>query len=112
MADRGGPTEQDRSEGMASRSEPPDVRGKSTWLLGAGPRRHFQVTRRKGETNISRNRSNGYVHQQNLSAQDIAIAGKPAPTVKRVHPTESSKMEVRFREQARSHTLTECSQRK
>ncbi len=52
MADRAGPTEQDRSEGMASTSEPPDVRGKSPWLVGAGPRRLFQVTRRKGETNI------------------------------------------------------------
>ncbi len=75
-----GPTEQDRSEGMASTSEPPDVRGKSPWLVGAGPRRLFQVTRRKGETNKSHHRSNGYVHPQNLIAQDIAIAGRPAPT--------------------------------
>ncbi|VVM88091.1 hypothetical protein PS645_02629 [Pseudomonas fluorescens] len=59
MADRAGPTEQDRSEGMASLSEPPDVRGKSPWLLGAGPRRLFQVTRRKGETNSRPYRRNG-----------------------------------------------------
>ncbi|MCP1517084.1 hypothetical protein J2Y74_001394 [Pseudomonas migulae] len=37
MADGGGPTEQDRSEGMASISEPPNERGKSAWLLGASP---------------------------------------------------------------------------
>ncbi len=35
--DGGGPTEQDRSEGMASLSEPPNERGKSPWLLGALP---------------------------------------------------------------------------
>ncbi|SEE70669.1 hypothetical protein SAMN04490194_3629 [Pseudomonas migulae] len=37
MADGGGPTEQDRNEGMASLSEPPNERGKSLWLLGAFP---------------------------------------------------------------------------
>ncbi len=37
MADGGGPTEQDRSEGMASLSEPPYVRGAGAWLLGAFP---------------------------------------------------------------------------
>jgi hypothetical protein len=37
MADRGGPTEQDRSEGMPSPSEAPNERGKSPWLLGAFP---------------------------------------------------------------------------
>ncbi|AWM93302.1 hypothetical protein DJ564_22220 [Pseudomonas sp. 31-12] len=37
MADGGGPTEQDRSEGMPSHSEAPNVRGKSAWLLGAFP---------------------------------------------------------------------------
>ncbi len=37
MADRGGPTEQDRSEGMPSLSEAPNERGKSPWLLGAFP---------------------------------------------------------------------------
>ncbi len=36
-ADRGGPTEQDRSEGMPSLSEAPNERGKSPWLLGAFP---------------------------------------------------------------------------
>ena len=35
--DGGGPTEQDRSEGMASLGEAPYVRGKSAWLLGASP---------------------------------------------------------------------------
>ncbi|CAI8768636.1 conserved hypothetical protein [Pseudomonas sp. IT-P294] len=37
MADGGVPTEQDRSEGMPSLSEAPNVRGKSAWLLGASP---------------------------------------------------------------------------
>ena len=37
MADGGGPTEQDRSEGMPSHSEAPNDRGKSPWLLGAFP---------------------------------------------------------------------------
>jgi len=37
MADGGGPTEQDRSEGMPSLGEAPYVRGKSVWLLGAFP---------------------------------------------------------------------------
>gem|GEM_PF-6677256 len=37
MADRGGPTEQDRSEGMPSLGEAPNERGKSAWLLGASP---------------------------------------------------------------------------
>ena len=37
MADGGGPTEQDRSEGMPSLSEAPNVRGAGAWLLGASP---------------------------------------------------------------------------
>ena len=37
MADGGGPTEQDRSEGMPSLGEAPYVRGASAWLLGASP---------------------------------------------------------------------------
>ena len=37
MADRGGPTEQDRSEGTLSLGEGPNDRGKSAWLLGASP---------------------------------------------------------------------------
>jgi len=41
MADRSGPTEQDRSEGMPSLGEAPNVRGKSPWLLGAGRRSAF-----------------------------------------------------------------------
>ncbi|CAI8972451.1 hypothetical protein EMIT0194P_60016 [Pseudomonas serbica] len=40
-ARRGGPTEQDRSEGMSSISEAPNARGKSPWLLGAGRRSVF-----------------------------------------------------------------------
>jgi hypothetical protein len=37
MADGGGPTEQDRSEGMPSLGEAPNESGKSPWLLGAFP---------------------------------------------------------------------------
>jgi hypothetical protein len=37
LAVGGGPTEQDRSEGMPSHSEAPNDRGKSPWLLGAFP---------------------------------------------------------------------------
>ncbi|PMZ85194.1 hypothetical protein C1X61_28620 [Pseudomonas sp. FW215-T2] len=59
MADGGGPTEQDRSKGMPSLGEAPNVRGKSPWLLGA-----FQVTRCKSGTIGGRDRSNGYVHPQ------------------------------------------------
>jgi hypothetical protein len=33
MADGGGPTEQDRSEGMLSLGEGPYVRGKAFWFL-------------------------------------------------------------------------------
>jgi proteasome lid subunit RPN8/RPN11 len=36
------PTEQDRSEGMPSLGEAPNVRGKSVWLLCAGRRSAFQ----------------------------------------------------------------------
>jgi hypothetical protein len=42
MAGRGGPTEQDRSEGMPSLSEAPNDGGKSVWLLCAGRRSAFQ----------------------------------------------------------------------
>jgi hypothetical protein len=35
MADGGGPTEQDRKEGMPSLGEAPNERGKSVWLLCA-----------------------------------------------------------------------------
>jgi hypothetical protein len=35
MADGGGPTEQDRSEGMPSLGEAPNEKGKSVWLLCA-----------------------------------------------------------------------------
>jgi hemerythrin superfamily protein len=66
MADGGGPTEQDRSEGMPSHSEAPYVRGAGAWLLSAGPRRLFQVTRRKGGTNSRRYQKNGYVPNPKL----------------------------------------------
>ena len=59
MADGGGPTEQDRSEGMPSLSEAPNERGKSALVTFA----LFKVTRCKGGTNSGRYRSNGYVHQ-------------------------------------------------
>ena len=65
MADGGGPTEQDRSEGMPSFSEAPNVRGKSAWLLGVGPRRLLQVTRRQGGILSRRYRRNGYVPNPN-----------------------------------------------
>ena len=39
--DCGGPTEQDRNEGMPSLGEVPYERGKSVWLLGAGRRSVF-----------------------------------------------------------------------
>ena len=56
MADGGGPTEQDRSEGMPSLGEAPNVRGKALWLLS----RFSKVTRCKSETASSRYRRNGY----------------------------------------------------
>ena len=71
MADGGGPTEQDRSEGMPSHSEAPDVRGASAWLLGVGPRRLFQVTRRQGGTNSRRYRRNGYVPNPNPNPKTV-----------------------------------------
>jgi hypothetical protein len=37
MADGGGPTEKDRSEGMPSLGEAPNERGRSPWLFGALP---------------------------------------------------------------------------
>ena len=37
MADRGGPTEQDRSEGTPNLSEGPDAWGKTFWFLLSGP---------------------------------------------------------------------------
>jgi len=60
MADGGGPTEQDRSEGMPSHGEAPNVRGRALWLLS----RSSKVTRRKGGTLSGRDRRNGYVHPQ------------------------------------------------
>jgi hypothetical protein len=46
---------------MPSLGEAPYVRGACAWLLSAGPRRRFQVTRRQGGTNIRHDRRNGYV---------------------------------------------------
>jgi hypothetical protein len=61
MADGGGPTEQDRSEGMPSISEAPNDRGKALGYLGL-----FQVTRRKGGSLRGRYRRNGYVHLKEI----------------------------------------------
>ncbi len=64
MADRGGPTEQDRSEGMPSLSEAPNDRGKKRFGYFPPGRAGFsKVTRCKSETNSRRDRRNGYVHQ-------------------------------------------------
>jgi hypothetical protein len=60
MADGGGPTEQDRSEGMPSLGEAPDVRGQAFWLLW----RFSKVTRCKSGTISRRYRRNGYTHKQ------------------------------------------------
>ncbi|QFG30899.1 hypothetical protein F6476_17840 [Pseudomonas umsongensis] len=62
MAQRGGPTEQDRSEGTPSPSEGPNARGRALGYLGLGGVPFFQVTRRKGETLSGRYRGNGYAH--------------------------------------------------
>ena len=56
--------------------------------LGPGGVPFFQVTRRKGETISGRYRSNGYVLSQ------AAIAGKPAPTVDRVHPRDNDQVRI------------------
>ena len=63
MADGGGPTEQDRSEGTLSVSEGPYVRGlKRFGYFPPGRAGFCKVTRRKGGTIGGRDRSNGYVH--------------------------------------------------
>ncbi len=60
MADGGGPTEQDRSEGMPSLGEAPNERGRNPLVtLGF----FSKVTCRKGGTLSSRYRRNGYVPQ-------------------------------------------------
>src|SRR5471030_1009174 len=59
MADGGGPTEQDRSEGMPSQGEAPNEGAEALWLLS----RFSKVTRCKSETTSSRYRRNGYVHK-------------------------------------------------
>jgi hypothetical protein len=73
MADGGGPTEQDRSEGMPSLSEAPNVRGKALWLLS----RFSKVTRRQGGTISRRYRKNGYAPSPNpktvLSKQHYSL---------------------------------------
>ena len=58
MADGGGPTEQDRSEGTPSLSEGPDAGAKRFAYFWASAK----VSRRKGETVSGRYRRNGYVH--------------------------------------------------
>ena len=45
----------------------PYVRGASAWLLGVGPRRLFQVTRRQGGTNSRRYPRNGYAPNPNAT---------------------------------------------
>jgi hypothetical protein len=65
MADGGGPTEQDRSEGTLSVSEGPYVRGSERFGYFPPGRAGFsKVTRRKGGTLSSRYHNNGYVHPQ------------------------------------------------
>ena len=88
MADGGGPTEQDRNEGMPSLGEAPNVRGKSAWLLGVGPRRLLQVTRRQGGTISRRNRSNGYTPSPiNPQCNEY----KPRPSYKKEVATDAHK---------------------
>jgi hypothetical protein len=61
MADGGGPTEQDRSEGTLSLSEGPNERGKSPLVtLGL----FSKVTRRKGGTITRHHPKNGYTPNQ------------------------------------------------
>ncbi len=70
MADGGGPTEQDRSEGMPSLGEAPNVRGKALWLLS----RSSKVTRRKGGTNSGRYLNNGYVPDQSAQTKTASCS--------------------------------------
>ena len=58
MALRGGPPNQCRITGMPSLGEGPSGGARALWLLS----RFSKVTRRKGATNSSRYRSNGYTH--------------------------------------------------
>ncbi|PAM78442.1 hypothetical protein CES87_31550 [Pseudomonas sp. ERMR1:02] len=76
MADRGGPTEQDRSEGMPSHSEAPNDRGKSPWLLGALP-----SDPRQGGTISAVTAGMDMYSVNNIQVGcQAAFAGKPAPT--------------------------------
>ena len=87
----------------------------------------LQVTRRKGGTNSSPNRNNGYAHPQNkrrlthshreqarlpqstghsrreMVVYQIAIAGKPAPTVDRAQPQGNGRLSDSDRWQASSY---------
>ena len=76
MADGGGPTGQDRSEGTPSLSEGPDAGAKRFAYFWASAK----VSRRKGETVSGRYHRNGYVHPKKMVGYQAAIASKPAPT--------------------------------
>ena len=62
-----------------------------------------KVSRRKGETLSGRYRSNGYVHLQKRVGCQTVIAGKPAPTVDRIHPHKPGQPIGRHREQAHAY---------
>ena len=81
MADGGGPTEQDRSEGMPSLGEAPNERGKALWLLS----RFSKVTRCKSETVSGRYRRNGYTHNQSPISPRPKGAPEPPPQVNKHH---------------------------
>ncbi|PAM81677.1 hypothetical protein CES87_24165 [Pseudomonas sp. ERMR1:02] len=101
MADRGGPTEQDRSEGMPSHSEAPNDRGKSPWLLGALPsdppsgRNHqWSLPQEWICTRSTKSRS---------AVRPPSRAGS-LPHLNRVHPRKSGRLVGRLRWQASSYT--------
>ena len=64
MADGGGPTEQDRSEGMPSQAR---HRTKGARVFGYFAL--FKVTRCKSETDSRRDRRNGYAHKKQNTAR-------------------------------------------
>ncbi|PPA01575.1 hypothetical protein C4E44_23930 [Pseudomonas sp. MWU12-2312b] len=122
MADRGGPTEQDRSEGMPSTSEAPNDRGKSAWLLGAcpsdppsgrnprwplqqqwicTPERKWSAVRPPSLAG-QLPQGNGHVRKKMVGCQ-AAIAGKPAAIGECVHQEEHGRLSGRHRWQASSH---------
>ena len=66
----------------------------------------FQVTRRKGETNRSRNRRNGYVHQQKIRRRsDRHREQAHSHSLNRVHQGNTHRLSDRHRRQASSHSL-------